>query len=70
MVGQRRSDFFGERVVQPYRNPTDRRIKKLIHEEGKLGQIYTIGGKLICVKMLAKIRKIIQIKYLKAYSRE
>ena len=30
-------DFFGERVVQPYRNPTDRRIKKLIHEEGKIG---------------------------------
>ena len=29
--------FFGERVVQPYRNPTDRRIKKLIHEEGKIG---------------------------------
>lgn len=29
--------FYGERVVQPYRNPTDRRIKKLIHEEGKIG---------------------------------
>ena len=30
-------EFFGERVVQPYRNPTDSRIKKLIHEEGKIG---------------------------------
>jgi hypothetical protein len=30
-------EFFGERVVQPYRNPTDKRIKKLIHEEGKMG---------------------------------
>ena len=30
-------EFYGERVVQPYRNPTDRRIKKLIHEEGKMG---------------------------------
>ena len=30
-------EFYGERVVQPYRNPTDRRIKKLIHEEGKIG---------------------------------
>ena len=30
-------EFFGDRVVQPYRNPTDRRIKKLIHEEGKMG---------------------------------
>ena len=29
--------FYGDRVVQPYRNPTDRRIKKLIHEEGKIG---------------------------------
>ena len=30
-------EFFGDRVVQPYRNPTDQRIKKLIHEEGKIG---------------------------------
>jgi len=30
-------DFYGERVVQPYRNPTDRRIKKLMNEEGRLG---------------------------------
>ena len=30
-------EFYGERVVQPYRNPTDKRIKKLIHEEGKIG---------------------------------
>ena len=30
-------EFYGDRVVQPYRNPTDRRIKKLIHEEGKKG---------------------------------
>ena len=30
-------EFFGDRVVQPYKNPTDRRIKKLIHEEGKIG---------------------------------
>lgn len=30
-------EFYGDRVVQPYRNPTDRRIKKLIHEEGKIG---------------------------------
>ena len=30
-------EFYGERVFQPYRNPTDRRIKKLIHEEGKMG---------------------------------
>ena len=30
-------EFYGERVVQPYRNPTDRRIKKLIHEEGQKG---------------------------------
>ena len=30
-------EFYGERVVQPYRNPTDRRIKKLIHEEGQIG---------------------------------
>ncbi len=30
-------DFYGSRVVQPYRNPTDRRIRKLIHEEGQMG---------------------------------
>lgn len=30
-------DFFGDRIVQPYKNPTDRRIRKLIHEEGKIG---------------------------------
>ncbi len=30
-------DFYGERVVQPYRNPTDKRIRKLIHEEGQIG---------------------------------
>jgi len=30
-------EFYGERVVQPYRNPTDKRIRKLIHEEGKMG---------------------------------
>ena len=30
-------EFYGDRVVQPYRNPTDRRIRKLIHEEGKIG---------------------------------
>ena len=30
-------EFYGSRVVQPYKNPTDRRIKKLIHEEGKIG---------------------------------
>jgi len=30
-------EFYGERVVQPYRNPTDKRIKKLIHEDGKIG---------------------------------
>ena len=30
-------DFYGSRVVQPYKNPTDRRIRKLIHEEGKIG---------------------------------
>lgn len=30
-------EFYGERVVQPYKNPTDRRIRKLIHEEGKMG---------------------------------
>ena len=30
-------EFFGQRVVQPYRNPTDKRIRKLIHEEGKMG---------------------------------
>ena len=30
-------EFYGDRVVQPYRNPTDRRIKKLIHEEGQMG---------------------------------
>ena len=30
-------EFYGERVVQPYKNPTDSRIKKLIHEEGKMG---------------------------------
>ena len=30
-------EFYGDRVVQPYRNPTDRRIKKLIHEDGKKG---------------------------------
>ena len=30
-------EFYGERVVQPYRNPTDRRIKKLIHEKGQIG---------------------------------
>ena len=30
-------EFYGDRVVQPYKNPTDRRIKKLIHEEGKIG---------------------------------
>ncbi len=30
-------EFYGHRVVQPYRNPTDRRIKKLIHEEGQIG---------------------------------
>ena len=30
-------DFYGDRVVQPYRNPTDRRIKKLIHEKGQKG---------------------------------
>lgn len=29
--------FYPERVVQPYRNPTDKRIRKLIHEEGKIG---------------------------------
>ena len=29
--------FNGERVVQPYKNPTDRRIRKLIHEEGRIG---------------------------------
>ena len=30
-------EFYGHRVVQPYRNPTDKRIRKLIHEEGKMG---------------------------------
>jgi adenine-specific DNA-methyltransferase len=30
-------EFYGDRVVQPYKNPWDRRIKKLIHEEGKIG---------------------------------
>ena len=30
-------EFYGDRVVQPYRNPTDKRIKKLIHEEGRKG---------------------------------
>ena len=30
-------EFYGSRVVQPYRNPTDRRIRKLIHEEGQMG---------------------------------
>ena len=30
-------EFYGSRVVQPYRNPTDRRIRKLIHEEGQIG---------------------------------
>jgi adenine-specific DNA-methyltransferase len=30
-------EFYGDRVVQPYKNPTDSRIKKLIHEEGKIG---------------------------------
>ena len=30
-------EFYGNRVVQPYRNPTDRRIRKLIHEEGQMG---------------------------------
>ena len=37
-------DFYGERVVQPYRNPTDRRIKKLIHEEGKIGITAKVAG--------------------------
>jgi len=30
-------EFYGDRIVQPYRNPTDRRIRKLIHEEGQMG---------------------------------
>ncbi len=30
-------EFYGDRVVQPYRNPTDKRIRKLIHEEGQMG---------------------------------
>ena len=30
-------EFHGQREVQPYRNPTARRIRKLIHEEGQIG---------------------------------
>ncbi len=30
-------DFHKGRVVQPYRNPTDKRIKKLIKEDGQMG---------------------------------
>ena len=42
-------EFYGERVVQPYRNPTDRRIKKLIHEEGQIGtHLYNLSLKHIC----------------------
>ncbi len=29
--------FYPERVVQPYKNPTDKRIRKLIHEKGRIG---------------------------------
>ena len=32
-----------DRVTQPYKNPTDRRVKKLI-ESGRKQQIYTTGG--------------------------
>ena len=30
-------EFYGDRVVQPYKNPWDRRIMKLIHEKGQIG---------------------------------
>jgi site-specific DNA-methyltransferase (adenine-specific) len=30
-------EFHGDRVVQPYRNPTDKRIRNLIHEQGQKG---------------------------------
>lgn len=30
-------EFYGNRIVQPYKNPWDSRIKKLIHEKGQIG---------------------------------
>jgi DNA modification methylase len=53
-------------VTQPYKNPTDKRVQKLIGG-GELELISTIGKKSIFAKMSAKTRKTMSTRFLKNF---